>query len=111
VELSVVFRHCDPSDAVRRYAERKLARLSRLLAEGAAARVVLSADRAARRAEVSLASRGVAVAAAEETDDFYAALDLVVDKLERRFRDARERRRARPAAARRRAARGGAPTA
>ena len=93
MDVSVVFRHCEPSDALRDYAHRKLGRLARVLGGEAEARVVLSVDRASHRAEVTLASRGVAVAAAEETDDMYAALDLVADKLERRFKDARGRRR------------------
>jgi putative sigma-54 modulation protein len=93
MQVGVVFRHVTPSDALREHAERKVARLGRIAGDAAEARIVLTVEKARHRAEVSLSARDLAVVAAEETDDMYAAIDLVVDKLERQVREARERRR------------------
>jgi putative sigma-54 modulation protein len=93
MQVGVTFRHVGPSDALREQAQRKVSRLARVAGEAAIARVVLAAERGRHRAEVSLAAPGLAVMAAQETDDVHGALDRVVDALERQVRDARERRR------------------
>lgn len=93
MHVTVVFRHLAPSEGLREYAERKLARLGRLVGDGAEARVVLTADKFRRRAEVALSARHLAAAGVEETDDMYAAIDLVVDKLERQAAETRGRQR------------------
>ena len=94
MHVTVVFRPLAPSDGLRAYAERKLVRLGRVVGEGAEARVVLTVDKFRHRAEVTLSARRLAAAGAEETDDMYAAIDLVVDKLERQAAEARDRQRA-----------------
>lgn len=93
MQISVVFRHMDRSDGLRQYAEKRLARLVRVAGDGAEARVVLTVEKFRHRAEVALSARRIAVAGAEETEDMYAAIDRVVDKLDRRISETRERRR------------------
>lgn len=98
MHITVTFRHIEPSDGLRQYAEKRLSRLSRVLGDGAEARVVMTVEKFRHRAEVSLTARRVAVAGAEETGDMYAAIDLVVDKLDRQIRESLERRRTRRSA-------------
>ncbi|HEX7127124.1 MAG TPA: ribosome-associated translation inhibitor RaiA [Thermodesulfobacteriota bacterium] len=45
------------------------------------------------RVEAAAPVRRLAIAGAEETEDMYAAIDLVVDRLDRRIDQTRERRR------------------
>ncbi len=93
MQVSVVFRHIDPSDGLRQYAEKRLGRLARVLGDGAEARVIMTVEKFRHRAEVTVSARHLAVTGTEETEDMYAAIDLVVDKLERQVRETRERRR------------------
>ncbi|MCP6717613.1 ribosome-associated translation inhibitor RaiA, partial [Klebsiella pneumoniae] len=41
--------------------------------------------------EVTLTAKGITIKAAEETNDMYAALDAVIDKIERQLRRYKER--------------------
>lgn len=93
MQINVVFRHIEPSEGLRQYAEKRLRRLSRVLGDGAEARVVMTVEKFRHRAEVAVSARRLAVAGVEETEDMYVAIDLVVDKLDRQIRETRERRR------------------
>lgn len=96
MQIAVTFRHLDASDALRDYAREKVLRLGRLLGDEAEARVVLSVEKFRHRAEVTLVARRLAVEGAEETEDMYAAIDLVTDKLEGQIRRVRQKRREGP---------------
>lgn len=93
MQITVTFRHIEPSDGLRQYAEKRLRRLSRVVGDRAEARVIMTVEKSRHRAEVSLSAGNIAVVGAEETEDMYAAIDLVVDKLGRKIREMRERRR------------------
>lgn len=87
VNVSVTFRHTQPTDALKRYAQRKAAKLGKYFRRPLAAHWVLSVDTKDRHlAEVTLQSGRLAVHSEEATTDLYAAIDRVIDKVEQQVR-------------------------
>ncbi|MBN2707355.1 MAG: ribosome-associated translation inhibitor RaiA [Deltaproteobacteria bacterium] len=83
MQINVVFRHMDPSDAVREYAEEKLAKIKKYLDGPLDVNVVLSVEKIRQIAEVAFNINGYVVKGKEEADDMYAAVDLVAAKIGR----------------------------
>jgi putative sigma-54 modulation protein len=88
MQIAVTFRHMDSSDPVREYVEEKLARVKKYIEEPIEAQAVLEVEKKIRHiAEVVLTAKGITIkASAEVNDDMYAAIDAVVDKLERQLK-------------------------
>lgn len=82
MHINISFRHIEPSDALKLYVEEKLSRLKKYLEEPIEAHVVLRGEKFRRSAEVSLDASGFRLNGAEETDDMYSSIDLLVDNLE-----------------------------
>ena len=76
------------TQAIQDYAEEKLSRINKYLgdAEKVKAVVVVSAKGYKQKAEVTIPLKTVIIRAEETRDDLYAAIDVVVDKLERQIR-------------------------
>ena len=92
MQLSVTFRHMESSDPVRDYAEEKLDRVRRYIDEPIEVQVVLSVERKIRHlAEVTIYAKGVTIKGTEETNDMYAAIDAVTDKIERQLKRYKEK--------------------
>jgi putative sigma-54 modulation protein len=82
VDLAVTFRHVDPSDAIRTYADRKFAHCARHLKRACAVHLILTVDKYRQCGEVTLKSGRLALAAQEETKDLYSVIDLLADKID-----------------------------
>ena len=93
MNISVTFRHMDTSEPVRDYVEEKLARLKKYIDEPIDAQVALMVEKKIRhKTVVTLVAKGVTIkASAEVIDDMYAAIDAVVDKLERQLKRYKEK--------------------
>jgi putative sigma-54 modulation protein len=76
------------TDALRDYVEKKLSRLERYFEAPLTSEVnvTLSVIKNKQGVEVTIPLTGVMLRAEEKHDDMYAAIDLVVDKLERQIR-------------------------
>jgi putative sigma-54 modulation protein len=86
-------------DEVRRLAERKLAKVRRLLPSVTRAHVILSADKHRQVAEVSVHSRQLDLAAVEVTGDPRLSVSGAIEKLLRQAQRQRAKRRERKGAA------------
>lgn len=87
VKVSVTFRHTEPTEALRKYAEEKVHRIGKYFSRAMEAHVVLAVDSKQRQvAEVELHALGTTIHGKEETEDLYSAIDLVADKLERQIK-------------------------
>ena len=86
MNISITFRHMDSSDAIKRYADGKLSKLQRFLRQPMSGRVTVSIDRLKHVVEARISSGGEHLEAHDKSDDMYAAIDLVMDKLERQIR-------------------------
>jgi ribosome hibernation promoting factor len=93
VKVAVTFRHTQPTDALKHYAEQKIHRIGRHFSMSSLkAHVVLSVDSKERHtAEIELHTHGAMIHGKEETDDLYSAIDLVIDKLQRQVQKQKEK--------------------
>ncbi|MGK2905125.1 MAG: ribosome hibernation-promoting factor, HPF/YfiA family [Desulfuromonadales bacterium] len=87
MRINVTFRHMESSEPVRNYVEDKLPKVKKYIDEPVEAQVVLSVEKKIRhKAEVALTAKGITIKATDETADMYAAIDGVLDKLERQLK-------------------------
>ncbi len=93
MHVTVTFRHIDPTDAIRTYAESKVGRLDRYLHRPMEAHVILSVLKKNHRAEINLIANGTSLFCEEETSDLYSAIDLALDKIERQVKKLNAKRR------------------
>jgi putative sigma-54 modulation protein len=91
MQTTTTFRHLEPSDALKNYAEEKLERIKKYIDEPIVAQVFMTVEKIRHCAEVTLTAKGITIKASEETNDMYAAIDSVVDKIERQLRRYKER--------------------
>lgn len=91
MNLTVKGRNIAVTDALNSYAEEKIGRLGKYLAEDARCDVELSAERNPsiadnQVAEATIRTKGPIIRGREASTDMYASIDLVADKLERQVK-------------------------
>ena len=84
MNISFTFKQFEPSEHLRKYARRRIEKLGRFLGKNPAVDVqmVLTADKLRQSVEVLLRGEGLHINAEEHSNDMYASIDLVNDKLE-----------------------------
>jgi putative sigma-54 modulation protein len=90
MQISVTFRHLEPSEALKNYVTDRLNKFKRYLDGPVEAHVVLSMEKFRHLADVTIDSNGRIIKGKEENADMYAAIDLVMDKIDmqlKKFRD------------------------
>jgi len=85
-EVTVTFRHVEPTDAIRLYAEKKFAHLGKLIKRTCQAHLILTVDKYRQHGEVTVKSGRLSVVAQEETKDLYSVIDLLTDKVGRQLK-------------------------
>lgn len=95
MQVLVTFRHMEATDALRQYAEHKVARIHKLMRRPIEAHVVLSVNKRRHIAEIILSGEHLHANATEETGDLYSAIDLAMDKIERQIQKAVTKRKTR----------------
>lgn len=85
-DVTVTFRHVEPTEALRSYAERKLSHLAKFLKRACQVHLILSVDKYRQHGEVTVKSGHLAVTAQEETKDLYSVIDLLADKVGRQLK-------------------------
>lgn len=86
MQVMVTFRHVEPSDGLRQYAEEKMQRVHKFLRRPIDAHVILSVLKHRHIAEVQVSANHLNITATDETDDLYSAIDLAMSKLERQIK-------------------------
>lgn len=89
MNITITFRHMVGTDAVKQYAHNKIAKLQKFLRQAMTAQVTLSVDAADHTADVSISSGDQHYHAKERSEDMYASIDTVVDKLDRQIQAAK----------------------
>ncbi len=102
MRLQVKGRNVEVSDSIRAYAEQKLGKLDRQLHDLTRVELELAVERnpsiaANQVAEATIWTKGPILRARESSTDMKAAIDLLVDKLERQAQRLRDKRRRGPA--------------
>lgn len=84
MNLSFTFKAFEPSDHLKKYARKRMEKIGRFFgkAAGLDVAVTLSVDKFRHRCEVNVTGEGLHINATEQAQDMYAAIDLVVDKVE-----------------------------
>ncbi len=83
---TISFRHIEPDESIRLYAEEKMTRLQKYVEVPLDVHVVLSLERKYRqRVDVLFTLNGTVINAHEVSDDMRSAIDKILDKLERRL--------------------------
>lgn len=85
-EVTVTFRHVEPTDALRLYAERKFAHVGKMIKRTCSAHLILTVDKYRQHGEVTVKSGRLSVTAQEETKDLYSVIDLLEDKVGRQLK-------------------------
>ncbi|MBI2902970.1 MAG: ribosome-associated translation inhibitor RaiA [Candidatus Methylomirabilis oxyfera] len=85
MQITVTGRNLEITEALRRYAEEKVARLQKFVDQIASAHVILLIEKYRQIAEVTLRVRDLTIRGEESSDDLYCAIDLVADKIERQI--------------------------
>ncbi|MCX7966655.1 MAG: ribosome-associated translation inhibitor RaiA [Syntrophorhabdaceae bacterium] len=92
MEITISFRHIEPDENIKRYIEEKFTKLQKYVETPLDVHVVLSVERKYRyRVDVVFTINGVVINAHETMDDMRAAVDMILDKIERRLTRYREK--------------------
>ncbi|MBF0201519.1 MAG: ribosome-associated translation inhibitor RaiA [Desulfamplus sp.] len=91
MQTSVTFKKIDPSDALRAYVEKKLDKFDKMLDSPADANVVLSVEKIRHIAEITLNCDKVSIHAKEESDNMYASIDALMDKIRTQIKKNKEK--------------------
>lgn len=83
MQINLTGHHIDITDALRSYVENKFERMARHFDHVINAHVVLTVEKLAQKAEATLHINGGTVFADSVHEDMYAAIDALVDKLDR----------------------------
>jgi putative sigma-54 modulation protein len=86
MQVMVTFRHVDPSDGLRQYAEEKVQRVHKYLRRPIEAHVILSVLKRRHIAEIQVRANHLDINATDETADLYSAIDLAMTKVERQIK-------------------------
>lgn len=86
MDINVTFRHTEPIESLKTYAEEKIAKLDKYLDSPAEAHIVLTVEKFRHQADITLSVNGTRIKAFEETGDMYSAIDQVTDKVEKQLK-------------------------
>lgn len=85
MNITITFRQMDASDAVKQYAEEKIAKLQKFLRQAMTVQMTLAVEGLTHIADVRLSAGGTHFQCSEHSEDMYATIDLVHAKLERQI--------------------------
>ncbi len=86
MNITITFRHMVGTDAVKNYAHEKMAKLQKFLRQPMTVQVTLSVEGLDHIAEARISSGAVHFQGHERSEDMYASIDMMHDKLERQIR-------------------------
>jgi putative sigma-54 modulation protein len=86
MNIAITFRQMEATDAVKGYAQEKVGKLQKFLRQPLKGQVTLSCQKTIHHAEVDVHAGGEHFHATEASEDMYASIDKVIDKLEAQIR-------------------------
>ncbi|MDP4598982.1 MAG: ribosome-associated translation inhibitor RaiA [Pseudomonadales bacterium] len=85
MQINVSGHHVDLTDSLRNYVVTKLNKLERHFDKITQLNVILSVDKLRQKAEATIHISGAELFADAESEDMYAAIDMLTDKLDRQL--------------------------
>lgn len=89
MQIAVTFRHIEPNEGMKDYVKEKVEKLEKYLENPREVHVVLSSEKFRHIAEITVISDGMTLNSQGRDSDLYAAVDQMVDKIERQVRERR----------------------
>lgn len=87
MQIEISFRHMEPSETLREYADEKVRRVIRKhIRDDFDAQITLSVEKFRHIAKLHLSYKGIAIKCDESSEDMYQSIDLALDKFERQIR-------------------------
>ena len=91
MQIAVTFRHREPDEGVKDYVKEKVGKLEKYIGSPQEIHVVLATEKFRQIAEITVISDGVTLNSEGRDSDLYAAIDQMVEKMERQVRERREK--------------------
>ncbi len=85
MQINLTGHHLELTDAIKDYVQEKMQKLERHREGLAQIQVILSVQKLVQKAEAKIHIKGSEIFANAESEDLYAAIDLLVDKLDRQL--------------------------
>lgn len=95
MQLNISGHHVEVTDPLREYVENKFERLQRHFDQITNSQVTLIVEKMVQKAEATVHIAGADLFAAAESEDMYAAIDSLADKLDRQLIKHKEKSRGR----------------
>lgn len=92
MKIDITGHHVDVTDALRDYVDEKFQRLERHFDHVVDVHVILTVEKKTRKAEATMVVSGARLFAESTATEMYAAIDLLVDKLDRQVVKHKEKR-------------------
>lgn len=92
MQLQISGRHLEITSAINGYITEKFSKIERHSSKVSSANVILSIDKLVHHAEATVRFDGGEVFANADSEDMYAAIDLLTDKLDRQIIKQKEKR-------------------
>jgi putative sigma-54 modulation protein len=92
MQIDITGHHVDITAALRDYTTEKMARLERHFDKVSKVHVILSVEKLRHTAEATVSANGSSLFATAEEQDMYAAIDALIDKLDRQANKLKEKR-------------------
>ncbi len=91
MQVAVTFRHMKTHEGVKAYVKEKVEKLQKYIENPREVHVVLAVEKFRHIAEITVVGNGDVFNSQGKDNDLYAAIDQMVDKLERQVRERREK--------------------
>ncbi|UCZ57237.1 ribosome-associated translation inhibitor RaiA [Desulfurispirillum indicum] len=86
MNIQITGKQIDLTEPLKQYAEEKIGKLSRYFDTVMDAHIVFSVNKHRQKVEVNLLVNGINISAESTTQDMYASIDTVTDKIERQVK-------------------------
>ena len=83
MQINLTGHHVEITDSLRNYVDTKFSKLERHFDHISNVHVILNVEKLSQKAEATMHLSGAEVFASSENSDMYAAIDSMVDKLDR----------------------------
>lgn len=91
MQLSVSGHHVDVTEPLRNYVDSKFQRIERHFDQVTDVHVILSVEKINQKAEATIHCNGAKLYADDTQEDMYAAIDGLIDKIDRQVKKQKEK--------------------
>jgi putative sigma-54 modulation protein len=91
MQINYTFRNLDSSNALKEYAREKIERVNRYLDKASEAHVVCYMERHHHICDITIHAGQFSMRGREKSEDFYASVDMAMDKIERQLKRYKEK--------------------